>query len=61
VNITLFGSGVDDQVPAVVKESLGMAVLDSGCSKTVVGTLWLYQLLWCTKDVSLRQWWRICK
>ena len=41
VYITLFGSGYDEQMPLVVQESLGMAVLDSGCTKTVTGKLWL--------------------
>ena len=41
VYITLFGSGYDDQMPLVVQEWLGMAVLDSGCTKTVTGKLWL--------------------
>ncbi len=37
VHITLFSAKTEENMSTLVKETLGMAVLDSGCSKTVVG------------------------
>ncbi len=41
VHITLFSAKTEENMSTLVKETLGMAVLDSGCSKTVVGKQWL--------------------
>ena len=41
VNITLYGSGYDEEAPKGVIESFGMALLDSGCTRTVTGKSWL--------------------
>ena len=41
VEITLLSSQRDQKMSNLVRESLGMGVLDTGCSKTVVGETWL--------------------
>lgn len=41
VHITLFNSRINEDRSTLVEETLGMAVLDCGCSKTVTGVRWL--------------------
>ena len=41
VKLTLFGSGENENMLKTVHESFGMAILDSGCTKTVTGRVWL--------------------
>ena len=41
IHITLFNAKPDKAMSALIKETLGMAVLDSACTKTVTGEIWL--------------------
>ena len=45
VHITLFNSEDQTKMTALIRESLGCALLDSGCTKTVCGKLWLEEYL----------------
>ena len=41
VHITLFNSDKDSKMLQLVEESIGKALLDCGCTKTVAGQIWL--------------------
>ena len=41
IHITLFNAKPDKAMSALIKETLGMAVLDSACTKSVTGETWL--------------------
>ena len=41
IHITLFNAKPDKAMSALIKETLGMAVLDSSCTKSVTGETWL--------------------
>ena len=45
VHITLFASSPDEKQYCLIGETLGRGVLDSGCTKTVSGELWMEEYL----------------
>ena len=45
VHVTLLSSKPDKMQKSLILESLGKGVLDSGCSKTVAGMLWLKEFI----------------
>ena len=53
VHITLFNSEDQTKMTALIREALGCALLDSGCTKTVCGKLWLEEYLSDLSDKDL--------
>ena len=53
VHVTLFGSNSFQS--KLVRESLGKALLDSGCSKTVAGTVWVEEFIKTLSPDELRK------
>ena len=45
MNITLFASAPDEKQYCLIGETLGRGVLDSGCTKTVSGEIWMKEYL----------------
>ena len=55
VNITLFKASDQQHLRSLVGETFGMAVLDSGCTKTVVGQVWLEEYLKTLTDTDSKR------
>ena len=54
VHITLLSTRPDDQQHNLLVESLGKGLLDSGCTKTVTGELWLQEYLTTLSESEIR-------
>ena len=45
VHITLFAANPDQKQYGLIGESFGQGILDSGCTKTVSGELWMQEFI----------------
>ena len=52
VHITLFSTQPVDRQQNLLIESFGMGLLDSGCTKTVAGQLWIQEYVSTLSDVE---------